>query len=656
MLPLPLTSTRRGGTAPHPPGRRATTTLRIVLLAIGGFLAFWLLEAGSAHALGFEALPVSPITVGVPIAKAIASAPLKAAVAALLSVLEAIFGGIEAKLITGVIKGLLTVPTFNTGHIVSLEHTTDSIALGMLGAVLTLAILRYYLAGLTDSGSGGFEAIQGLIRTVGAVGFIVAWPGIYTELLQIPAMFNTALLGSGTVQHSVAELFNAALVVGGGVFTVSSGLGLIFVVLMGSFSALVFIGLLWMKVLLSVMMMFLYVAMPLCVVMWPVPELAWLASAAMRSLFVGMLVPCVWAILFALSAAVNTDVLTWAPSHSIIDTVIIRPLAGITLMLLCITLPRFLIRTAMIGPHGQAGGGWRVWRTLTFGVFAARGAAGMARTVATAASEGHPGAQRMIDALPAQAKPPSGPGEGTLAGRVVFARSGFAAAGEQTPPVRGRSPQPQPGPASAAPTSQQASAAAAAGGAEEAIRRQEAGFSVPGIERPAYDRASVDRAYQSMSALSRLSPPDTAAVTQAMGEFSPATQQGLARFSEANPGRMRQWAAQHLAASDLTDGQRSALLTLGGARQGALEHGIKNAIRGLDQPVAGHAPAPAQRQAPSAPAARQLPTAHDSDAPGGTPEPPPAIDQPASHAEPGSTGAPGPSGGPDLTDSEPFLD
>ena len=135
----------------------------------------------------------------------------------------------------------------------------------------------------------------------------------------------------------------------------------------------------------------------------------------MKTLFVALIVPCVWAILFALAAAVNADVLTWVPTHSVIDTVIVRPLAGITLMLLCLTIPRFLVRTAMIGPHAQPGRG-RLWRTVTIGMLGSRAVSGGARAVAGAAAEGNPGAQRMIDALPSPARPPSEPGSGGLGG------------------------------------------------------------------------------------------------------------------------------------------------------------------------------------------------------------------------------------------------
>jgi hypothetical protein len=581
--------------------------------------------------------------------------PAEAVLSALLKVLQAIFGGVEAKLITGVINGLLAVPNFNSGHVAQLEHTTVAIAAGMLSAVLTLSIVRYYVVGLTDGGSGGFEALQGITRVVGAVGFIILWGGIFNEVVQIPKMFDGALLGSGSVQHNVALLFDAALVVGGTAFAINAGLGLIFVILIGFISAIVFIALLWMKVLLSVMMMFLYVSMPLCIALWPVPELGWLAASAMKAMFVGLLVPCVWAILFSLSAAVNADVLTWAPSHSIIDTVIIRPLAGITLMILCITLPRFLMKTAMIGPGGQAGG-WRVWRTVTFGMFAMRGAAGAGQAVASAAVEGHAGAKRMIDSLPSPIRPPSEPGQGNLASRVVFGRSGFAEGQKDGADSNGNStPKPkQEGADSGSGEQPQAESAPdpkvqAAQGASDAIRRQEAGFSVPGIERPVYDRAASDQAWQGMHARSQMSPPTAKTVASAMGEFPAETQRGIAAYQQANPTRMRQWAAQHVGAAGLSDSQRSALLTIGSAPKAALEKGVGQALAVVDARPASVPEQPAKPSgAPATPAAgtgatqptEQQRPAGESRGLGS------ALEQP-----PSSSGGAG-----QLSDPEPFLD
>ena len=616
--------------------------------------------------------------------------PLDTVVEGFVKILQAIFGGIEAKLITGVINALLTIPNFDNGHVASLESTTVAIAAGMLSAVLSLSILRYYLAGLTDSGSGGFEALQALSRLAGAVGFIILWRGLFNTVVEIPRLFNEALLGSGSVQHNVALLFDAALVVGSGAFAVNAGIGLIFVIVIGFIAALTFIALLWMKVLLSVLLMFLYVSMPLAVVLWPIPELSWVAAAAMKTLFVALIVPCVWAILFALAAAVNADVLTWVPTHSVIDTVIVRPLAGITLMLLCLTIPRFLMRTAMIGPHAQPGRG-RLWRTVTIGMLGSRAVSGTARAVAGAAAEGNPAAQRMIDALPSPARPPSEAGSGGLAARMVFGRSGFTKendndnangkGGGGSGPQRGGSVQGGSGVSEQEPDEQadaRSAAASGAAGGEQAVRRNEQSFSVAGIDRPAYDRASANDAWQTMHARAQMSPPNTAGVVRAMGQFSPETQRGLASFHEANPTRMRQFAAGHVGAAGLSDGQRDALLTLGSAPKDTLQKGMAGAVGRLDSqpadsehstgmtapPSPGTQPPGSDRASSPSPNTQpsvDRPSAGSPAAPSGESHPAsgPSLgadlpEQPRSPASTSNASSEGPA--PDLPDAEPFLE
>jgi hypothetical protein len=618
-------------------GARSHRAHLAVLAVAAGAVALLAMLAGATPAqakipIVGEIPVVGPVVEGIGSAGEAVLNPAEAVLKGFIHLLQAIFGGVEAHLITEVIAGLLAIPNFNTGHVAGLEHTTTAIAAGMLTAVLTLSILRYYIAGLTNSASGGFEALQGLVRVVGAVGCIVLWPGVFTELLEIPSAFNHALLGSTSVQHNVALLFDAALALGAGAFALNVGLGLIFVILIGLISAVVFIALLWMKVLLSVMMMFLYVSMPLCIVLWPVPELSWLATSAMRALGVAVIVPSVWAILFALSAAVNADVLTLAPSHSIIDTVIIRPLAGITLMLLCITIPRFLMRTALIGPHGQPGG-WRVWRTVTFGMFAGRAAAGGARSVASAATEGHPTAARMIDALPSQVKPPTEPGSGSLVGRVVFGRSGYvkddedservpppdlsvpkrdteassaASSGTTTGAVAGAAAGAAAADAAtggaAAPAGAAAGAAASEGaatgaatgkaataGKAAATSGKTAGAAIreqPVSRAQEADRAGAEMYRQAHSEHERSSAED---VRAAMGRLPAQTQQRLADIMDSNPDRLRDSIAHALPQEGWTSDERQALWKIGAARKKQAQDGIDLALGNPTQPPAGTA-------------------------------------------------------------------
>jgi hypothetical protein len=682
LMPCP-----HGDVPAHPRAGRVAAVAGVASVVLAGVLA---------ASLGHPAAAQAEIPVIGPVIHKIGGIghtilhPVDAVMEGFLKILQAIFGGIEARLIAGVINALLTIPNFDSGHVAELEQTTVAIAAGMLTAVLTLSILRYYVAGLTDSGSGGFEALQGVVRVIGAVGFIILWPGLFNEVVNIPRLFNEALLGSGSVQHNVALLFDAALVLGAGAFAVDGGIGLIFVILIGFIAALVFIALLWMKVLLSVLLMFLYVTMPLAVVLWPVPELSFLATSSMKVLFVALIVPCVWAILFALSAAINADILTWVPTHSVIDTVIVRPLAGITLMVLCITIPRFLLRTAMIGPHGQPGGG-RMWRAVTIGMLGARAATGGARAVAGAAAEGNAGAQRMIGALPAAVRPPSKAGEGSVAARVAFGRSGFEKAknaggdGAGAKDGSARASAGTPGGAADAGSGAEAAGAgsgAGAAGAAEAISRKRDSSSVPGIERPEFDWSTVNNAGKEMHAQSRIAPPDAGAVAAAMATFGAETQRGLAEFNAAHPAKLREFAAQHLHSGSLSDGQRDALMTIGSARGAAVEAGMGQAIGSLDaqnqarastevrppsaasqpkgeSPVAStpgtprpSSPSPEQ-PSPGGGAAGPPPAAASRGSGVGQPPPPPPnpVEQPSAPASPPKRGLPD-----DPPDLEPFLD
>jgi hypothetical protein len=268
----------------------------------------------------------------------------------------------------------------------------------------------------------------------------------------------------------------------------------------------------------------------------------------------------------------------------------------------------------------------------------ARVASGGARAVAGAAAEGNPGAQRMIDALPSTARPPSGPGSGGMAARMVFGRSGFtdekgngngdAASGSGS--QSGAGPQEKAGTSDSQPVEQANTAhpaASDAAGRAEAVRRSEQAFSVPGINRPAFDRAGVNEAWQTMQASSQMSPPDTAGVVAAMAQFSPETQQGLAAFHAGNPTRMRQFSAQHVGAAGLSDAQRDALLTLGSAPHGTLEKGISSAMGGLDS-QSGNSDHTAPSSVPATQAAR------GSAAPGPTTQPQ------ASHSPGGSRAVP----------------
>ena len=72
---------------------------------------------------------------------------------------------------------------------------TSAMAFAALGAVGTVSSIRYWVSGL--SGSGGFDALEGLGKTVGAALFIVLWPWLFRRCAELANAAERGLLGSG---------------------------------------------------------------------------------------------------------------------------------------------------------------------------------------------------------------------------------------------------------------------------------------------------------------------------------------------------------------------------------------------------------------------------------------------------------------------------
>jgi len=108
---------------------------------------------------------------------------------------QALFGGLEAKITLALLRWLVTVPDFAGGNVAGLARTTTAIAFGLLGAVMTLATIRYWLSGLSG-GAGGAEAIEGLTRTVAAALVIVLWPWLFARATGLANAASGALLDS----------------------------------------------------------------------------------------------------------------------------------------------------------------------------------------------------------------------------------------------------------------------------------------------------------------------------------------------------------------------------------------------------------------------------------------------------------------------------
>ena len=125
-----------------------------------------------------------------------------------MAILNSLFAGIQGKLTAVVLGWLTSIDGQTGGHVASLYGFTSGMALGLLGAVVTVSIVRYWIAGLSQSGSGGFEALEGLLRSLGAVAFLVLWPFVFGQLVALSDICSATILGDPSVRLEVGRLLS----------------------------------------------------------------------------------------------------------------------------------------------------------------------------------------------------------------------------------------------------------------------------------------------------------------------------------------------------------------------------------------------------------------------------------------------------------------
>ena len=331
------------------------------LLAIGGALLIAITLASAAIPSRAEALPViSPILNGASgavggLLSAAGGGIASLATGAFDAIIKHLFAPITKFVTVEVIGWLVAVPNFTTGQnnsVAQLETTVVAMGGGLLGAVATFSVIRYWLAGFAGGGDSGFVALEGLTRTVGAALALALWPWLFDTAVKLVNLFTASLMGSGQVIANTARL----LATGVGAAAITSGafapLGLFVTIAVSIAAGLLFLGLLLLKIALSVSTILVFVGMPLAIVLWPAAP--WVARLAGRALIVCLAVPVLWALCFAASGAVGVDALAFTGGGAIDK--LVQPLVAIVLLWVTVKLPVTLARVAMLGAQALGGG------------------------------------------------------------------------------------------------------------------------------------------------------------------------------------------------------------------------------------------------------------------------------------------------------------
>jgi len=308
-----------------------------------------------AHAVSIPN-PLNVITGGIGSLLGGAAAPIVGlAVKAFDAIIKALFAPI-AKLVTVALVGWLSaIPNFAQGNVAQLEQTVAAICGGVLGAVATLSVIRYWLAGFAGGGDSGFSALEGLVRTVAAALFIAMWPWLFERAIGLTNLLTGAVLGAGITNQEVAKLLEAGLA--GTVIGSVSGIGLFLGIVVAAAASLLFLGLLLMKIVLSLTTILLFVGMPFAAVLWPVAP--WIGRLVSRAFAVCLAIPVLWALCFAAAGALTVDTLTFKEltggANGVLNT-LLSPLVAIVLLYMMVRLPLHLSRVAMLGGMALGGG------------------------------------------------------------------------------------------------------------------------------------------------------------------------------------------------------------------------------------------------------------------------------------------------------------
>src|SRR5436190_12865970 len=249
------------------------------------------------------------------------------------------FFGIEAKVTQRTVEWLLAAPVYTDtrayGDLNQLRANIDAAAWALFALVFTVSAVRYYASGFTSAGS--YEAVEALARGGVAAAALALYPQVFGSLAIAANYLTYGIIHDSTVGSGLTKLLAGA--------TVSSftplGIGTIAAVV----AVVIFLLLIVTKIVLATLLALLFVAAPLAIALWPLPETSWLARTVLQSLIGVLLWPVVWALCFALFAVIGASAFTPGGSFG---SHIVKPWVSVAALYVAFKAPQLLARQAML--------------------------------------------------------------------------------------------------------------------------------------------------------------------------------------------------------------------------------------------------------------------------------------------------------------------
>ena len=272
---------------------------------------------------------------------------------------------------TSLIQSLVASPNYTQEgtNIASLGQKSAAIGAGVDAFAISVAIIEFFLMGVIRSG-GGMSGAEGIARGAGAALLIWLLPWGEGQLIAFANALSASVISGGT-HSTLGKLLAGTLA---NPFALP-GIGLAVGVILFLFGLILMIGLLLMKMAMGAALAVAYVVMPVAVALGVMPSMAWLPRFVFKGMTSILLIPFVWAVIFAVFAAFGSDAITFGNLHLAGGSVwgqLLTPLITILLLLMLIFLPLKLAKVASLSSVLPGGGG-SVGRTFA-GSFASRAA------------------------------------------------------------------------------------------------------------------------------------------------------------------------------------------------------------------------------------------------------------------------------------------
>ncbi|HWB70504.1 MAG TPA: hypothetical protein VG518_11060, partial [Solirubrobacterales bacterium] len=221
------------------------------------------------------------------------------------AIIGLLFGGLQSAITVALVKWITTIPNLSDGHVGSLEASIAVGAGGLLAATMTISIVRFWGSGLT--GDGAWAGAEGVARAAVAAALIGLWPQIFDLAVRLANALQAGILGHG-VEAQLKALFRDLDVIGlsGGALT-GGAIPMFLAIVVAIVGILMLLALVAMKIVITALTIVLFCAMPLALVVWPIPELSGIARFCLRSLGTVLAIPVIWCLIFGAFAAIGAD-------------------------------------------------------------------------------------------------------------------------------------------------------------------------------------------------------------------------------------------------------------------------------------------------------------------------------------------------------------